>query len=294
MTGPAAAESAPPVPTCYRHPGRETYVRCQRCGRYICPDCMREASVGFQCPSCVAEAAKELPRARTTFGGALTSSGNLVTKVLIGINVAVFMVIQLTGALGSPVLQRLAMVGETSVPSGGGLREGVAEGAVWRLLTSVFVHVQPLHLLFNMVALWIFGPMLESLLGRVRFTGLYLMCGLAGSVLVYLLASPASYTVGASGAVFGLLGAALVISLRRGYDIRWLLGLLAINAVFSLLGPGISWQGHLGGFLAGLLLGGAIAYAPRSRRTLVQWTSFAVVLIACIVLTAVRTAALTS
>jgi len=278
------------VPRCYRHPDRETYIRCQRCTRYICPDCMRQASVGFHCPECVAEGAAQVRQPRTVFGGAVAANSDVVTKVLIGLNVAVFLLIRLTGDLASPLLARLVMVGQVGFIEGIGATGGVADGAVWRLLTSVFVHVGLLHLAFNMVALWLFGPTLESLLGRLRFVVLYLLCGLAGSVAVYVLADPLISTVGASGAVFGLLGAMLIISYKRGYDVRSLLALLAINAVFTFLpGTNISWQGHLGGLLAGLALGAAIAYAPAARRNALQWGAFATLLVLCLVIVGVRT-----
>ena len=280
------------MPTCYRHPDRETYIRCQRCGRYICPDCMHQASVGFHCPECVAEGATQVRQARTVYGGTVAAQGDLLTKIFIGLNVAVFLLIQLTGAGGSPLLFRLAMIGDAEFIQGLGASGGVANGAVWRLLTSVFVHVSLLHLVFNMLALWIFGPTLESLLGRLRFAILYLLSGLAGSVAVYLLADPRITTVGASGAVFGLLGAMLVISFKRGYDVRSLLVLLGINAAFSFLGRNISWQGHLGGLLAGLALGAAIAYAPAARRNAVQWGAFAALLVLCVVIVGVRTVVL--
>jgi len=277
------------VPRCYRHPDRETYIRCQRCTRYICPDCMRQASVGFHCPECVAEGAAQVRQPRTVYGGAVAANSDVVTKVLIALNVVVFLLIQLTGEVASPLLSRLAMVGQVGFIEGIGATGGVADGAVWRLLTSVFVHVGLLHLAFNMVALWLFGPTLESLLGRLRFVVLYLLCGLAGSVAVYVLAHPLTSTVGASGAVFGLLGAMLVISFKRGYDVRSLLALLAINAVFTFLGTNISWQGHLGGLLAGLALGAAIAYAPAARRNALQWGAFAALFVLCLVIVGVRT-----
>jgi membrane associated rhomboid family serine protease len=277
------------APTCYRHPDRETYIRCQRCGRYICPDCMRQAAVGFQCPECVAEGAASVRQPRTVYGGHVAAHSDVVTKALIGVNLAVFVLILLTGGLQSAVLSRLAMVADVGYIEGIGASGGVADGAVWRLLTSVFVHVAPIHLAFNMIALWLFGPTLESLLGRLRYLLLYLLCGLAGSVAVYLLTPPLAATVGASGAVFGLLGAMLIVSIKRGYDVRGLLGLLAINAVFSFVGAGISWQGHLGGFLAGVVLGAGIAYAPADRRNAVQGGVFAGLLVLCLVLVVVRT-----
>jgi membrane associated rhomboid family serine protease len=272
---------AQPGPRCYRHTDRETYISCQRCGRPICPDCMRAASVGFQCPECVAEGRSSTPRARTVYGGAVRASDNAVTLVLIGINVAVFLAVLVTGGIGSALLNTTVM-----------FPLGVAEGQWWRLLTSVFLHEAMLHLLFNMVALWVFGPVMERLLGRARFLALYLLSGLAGSVAVYLLSPPTTPTLGASGAVFGLLGAALVVTVRRGYDASWLLGLLGINLVITFTVGSISWQGHLGGLVCGLVLGAALAWAPRRHRTLVHLAAFVAVFALCAVLVVERTAQL--
>jgi membrane associated rhomboid family serine protease len=266
---------AQPGPRCYRHTDRETYISCQRCGRPICPDCMRAASVGFQCPECVAEGRASTPQPRTVYGGAVRARENAVTLTLIAINVAVFLAVTLTGGR---VLESTMMY-----PA------GVAAGQWWRLLTSVFLHQAFLHLVFNMVALWIFGPVMERLLGRVRFLALYLLSGLAGSVAVYLLSAPFSFTLGASGAVFGLLGAALVVTVRRGYDASWLLGLLGINLVITFTIGTISWQGHLGGLIGGLVLGAALAWAPRRQRTLVHVAAFVAMFGLCVLLIVVRT-----
>jgi membrane associated rhomboid family serine protease len=266
------------VPHCYRHPDRETYISCQRCGRPICPQCMNQASVGFQCPECVAAGRASAPRPRTAYGGPVRASQNLVTLSLIGLNVAVFLVLAVANRL----------VFDTGL-----IVVGVAQGEWWRLGTSMFVHTELLHLFFNMFALWIFGPQLEQLLGRLRFAALYLLSGLAGGVAVYWLAGTSTITYGASGAVFGLLGAALVVSVRRGYDVSWLIGLLAINLVFTFVAPNISWQGHLGGLIGGLVLGAALAWAPRRHRTAVQLAAFVLVLAVCVLLILVRTAQLT-
>ncbi|HEX2177299.1 MAG TPA: rhomboid family intramembrane serine protease [Nocardioidaceae bacterium] len=269
------------VPHCYRHPDRETYISCQRCGRPICPECMNQAAVGFHCPTCVAEGRASQAKARTAYGGALRSTDNIVTLVLIGLNVAMYLLIQVTGGRGSRLLLETVM-----------FPAGVADGQWWRLLTSTFVHVDLLHLFFNMFALWIFGPGLERLLGRGRFLALYLLSGLAGSVAVHWLSSPGTPTLGASGAVFGLLGAALVVSVRRGYDASWLLALLGINLVFTFLAPNISWQGHLGGLVGGLALGATLAWAPRRLRTVVHVAVFGAVFVLCVLLIVVRTAVL--
>ena len=289
MTDPSAVT----VPRCVNHPDRETYIRCQRCGRYICPDCMHQASVGFHCPKCVAEGAASTPRVRTSYGGAVVvGRSGLVTKAIIAVNVVVFLLIHLTGGVTSPLLYRMELVAKSFLFQGS-VYSGVEDGAYWRLITSTFVHVDTFHLLFNMFAIWIFGPALETLLGRWRYLALYLTCALAGSVSVYVLTRPEVATIGASGAVFGLLGAALVISYQRKLDITWLIVMLGFNLVYGFIRPDISWQGHVGGLVAGLALGVAIAYAPRPRRGLVQGAAYAAVLLACVVLTVARTVTLT-
>jgi membrane associated rhomboid family serine protease len=256
---------------------------------------MRQASVGFHCPECVAAGAARVPRARTRYGGAAIVGGrsDVVTKSIIGLNVAVFLLIILTGGNSSALLDRTEMIGRAGFFQNIGPTGGVADGQYWRLLTSTFVHVQLLHLLFNMIALWIFGPTLETLLGRVRFIALYLVSALAGSVAVYLFTPPQVPTIGASGAVFGLLGAALVIFYQRKMDISWLLMLLGFNLVYSFLAPNVSWQGHMGGLTAGLCMGAVFAYSPRDRRTLLQWGGFALLLALCVVLVVIRSVDLT-
>ncbi|MDP9445045.1 MAG: rhomboid family intramembrane serine protease [Actinomycetota bacterium] len=282
------------VPTCFRHDDRETYIRCQRCDRPICAECMRQASVGFQCPECVAQGAASVRQPRTMYGGAVRARDNLATVTLIGLNVVMFVVVLGTGGRTSPVLAELVLVtGET--PAGFPPRSfGVADGEVWRLVTSAFVHEEVLHILLNMVALWIFGPTLERLLGRWRFVGLYLLGALCGSTAVYLLAGPNTFTYGASGAVFALFGAALLVSVRMRYDVSWLLTLLAVNLVFTFVAPNISWQGHLGGLVGGLVMGAALAFAPRQRRTALQLLAFAAVLALCTVAIVARTLAIGS
>jgi membrane associated rhomboid family serine protease len=248
--------TAPPV--CYRHPDRETYVRCSRCDRPICPDCMVTASVGFQCPECVAEGNRGVRQARTTFGGRVHGDTAVVTKALIAINVAVFL---LALAGGEPFVRRFALIAFD--PLGG---DGVAQGGWYRLLTSTFLHQQVLHIGLNMFALWMFGPPLEALLGRARFLGLYLLCGLAGSAVSYAFNPPVIAGLGASGAIFGLVGAAVVVNRQMRSNITGLLVYLAILLLPGFLIPGIDWRAHLGGLVAGLVLGLVFAYAPRAHR----------------------------
>src|SRR4051812_46167295 len=191
--------SAPGVPTCYRHPGREAHVRCTRCDRPICPECMIPASVGFQCPDEVRAANASTRQARTIFGGRVTDDPGWVTKILVGACVVVF----LLGAVApnAHLEQRFAMdVGF----NGFQFYDGVATGEWYRLVTAAFLHGSVLHLLFNMYALWLFGPSLEAAFGRLRFTALYLVSAVGGCAASYAFSPLGTRSVGASGAVFGL------------------------------------------------------------------------------------------
>lgn len=291
------------MPTCYRHPERETYIRCQRCDRSICPDCMHEAAVGFHCPHCVAEGRRATRSGRTAYGGLRSANPALTSLVLIGLNVAVWVAVLATGWRDSRLVHRLALVPEglctsraepggsypslssaeqcgmfTATPGDGLWVPGVAEGSFWQLATSAFAHVQPWHIGFNMLALWILGPQLEAVLGRARFLALYLLAALAGSVLVLWLADPQSATLGASGAIFGLLGALLVVALKVGGDVRGLMVWLALNAVITVAVPHVSWQGHLGGFVGGAAVAALVVLAPKGpRRSTVQYAGLAAI-----------------
>jgi membrane associated rhomboid family serine protease len=244
----------PQAPTCYRHPDRATYVRCNRCNRYICPECMRDAAVGHQCAECVGEGAKTVRQARTQFGG-MPVNTPVVTYVLIGINVVMFALQML-----APGLERELVL----------FSPAVADGEWYRLLSSAFLHYGPMHIVFNMWALYVIGPPLEIALGRLRFSSLYLMSALGGSVVVYLLSTLGGQTAGASGAVFGLFGATFVVGRRLNMDTRWVIGLIAINLVITFVVPNISWQGHLGGLVTGAAIAAAYAYAPRKHRSAIQ------------------------
>ncbi|KQV74749.1 hypothetical protein ASC61_06870 [Aeromicrobium sp. Root344] len=254
---------------CYRHPDREAYISCQRCERLICPECMNDASVGFQCPSCIAEGAKSVRAPRTMAGGLVSTNVGTVSMVLIAINVAAYLLTLATGGTDGSVFQHGAMLAESRFNLDGEVLKGVSDGAYWRLLTSAFLHENVLHIAFNMYALYLFGPFVERALGRVRFIAAYLTMSVGASVFVYWLSGPGTLTIGASGAIFGLFGMALILMLKAKQDVSTLLVLLGINAFISTQGN-ISWQGHLGGFVFGCLLGVVFAYAPRDRRTLVQ------------------------
>lgn len=259
--------------TCYRHPGRPAFIQCQRCSRYICPEDMREASVGFQCPDCVKSGQAAVRQPRTLAGGAISTNAGAVTLAIIAINVAAQFVVMATGGVsGSRFFDTGAMLGLGIYD---GEVHGVADGEWWRLLTAAFLHGGLLHLAFNMYALYLFGPFVEQTLGRARFILTYVTLAFGSSVLVYLLEDFRTMTIGASGAVFGLFGLALVFLVRTRQNITGMLILLAINGFIS-LGSNISWQGHLGGFVTGLVLGLMFAYAPKEHRLLVQVATFVV------------------
>ena len=169
---------------------------------------------------------------------------------------------------------------------------GVADGAWWQLVTSQFTHVQLWHIAGNMLALYVLGPQLEAVFGRVRFLAIYLLSGLAGSVTVLWLSPEIGLTVGASGAIYGLFGALSVVAHKVGGNLRSLFALLAINVFITFAVPNISWQGHLGGLVGGALIAALMVYAPRERRALVQWAGMAVLTVSLLALATVRTLAL--
>jgi membrane associated rhomboid family serine protease len=298
---------AGPATVCYRHPKRECHVRCVRCDRYVCPDCMREATVGFQCPECVREGARTVRTARTIFGGRATSGRPVVTIALIAINVAVY-----AGQIVSPSLtDRLSAIGRELIGPHG-IRyvwqpvapppfhhAGIAYGEWYRLLTSAFVHepvgylggLGVLHIAFNMWWLWTLGHVIEAQLGRMRFLALYLVSALGSSVAVYLIA-PDAGAIGASGAIFGLVGGYYVLSRRLRYDpvgggrlMRTFLIWMVLSAWFA------SWQGHLGGLITGLAAGSVIALARTGRqRDWYQAGGLALIVLVLVALTAWQTA----
>ncbi|MFD5429619.1 rhomboid family intramembrane serine protease [Streptomyces sp. NPDC127084] len=287
-------QAAQGLPNCYRHPGRETGITCTRCERPICPECMVSASVGFQCPQCVRggsgtghSATAGRPR---TIAGSPIAAGDprLVTKILLGINVAVFIAV-----LADPVLvDRLDLVGLARSRQLGQV-VGVADGEWYRLVTSMFLHQQIWHIAFNMLGLWWLGGPLEAALGRVRYLALYMLSGLAGSALAYLLAPPNEGALGASGAIFGLLGATIVLMRRMNYDLRPVLALLALNLLFTFTWGGISWQAHIGGLVAGAVIAFGLVHAPPRHRSLVQFGTCALVLLAIAFTVVLRTLSLT-
>jgi membrane associated rhomboid family serine protease len=234
---------------CYRHPGRQSFVLCQRCGKTVCPDCQVQAAVGVHCLDCARQNRPVRPKPRFVTAFRSTSTQPVVTYSLIGIT-AFFFILQSVPGIGSTVTQALQYAGAYTQPGIGAPLEP------WRMITSVFMHGSVLHLLFNMYALFIFGQGLEHTLGRARYLILYLLSGLGGSVAVDLIASPFQGVVGASGAIFGLMGAYFIIQRHLGGTNVQLLVLVGINLVIGFIpGVGISWQAHLGGLAAGALIG---------------------------------------
>jgi membrane associated rhomboid family serine protease len=279
------------APRCYRHPDRETYVRCSRCDRPICPDCMISASVGYQCPECVREGNRGVRQPRTALGGALAGREAMVTKIIVAINVVVFGVQQLGG---DPFVARFELIGDRPFDPALGEPVGVADGEYFRLLTAAFLHAGVLHLALNMIALLVLGPQLEALLGRVRFTALYLLAAVGGTAASYAFNLPQSASLGASGAIFGLFGALLVIARRLRLDVSFLLIVLGANLLLGFGSASIDWKAHLGGLAVGLVLGAAFAYAPPARRRLVAQGACLGVLLVVALGVAARTVSLTS
>jgi membrane associated rhomboid family serine protease len=236
---------------------------------------MRDAAVGFQCPDCVALGAKQTRAGRTAYGGLRPTNATITSAVLIGINALVWLAITVTGGGRSSLVTQLALRpnGICGADQLGGVLclPGVDDGAYWQLLTGGFVHVSVLHIAFNMLALYSIGPQLELALGRVRFLALYFLSLLAGSAAVMWFAPEFQQTIGASGAIYGLFGALLVIARKVGGDLRSLIGLLVVNLFITFTIPGISWQGHLGGFVGGVVITALLVYAPTGpQRTRVQ------------------------
>lgn len=275
-------QEAPPV--CPRHPDRVSYVRCQRCGRPVCPECQRPAAVGVQCVDCVRQQARTVRNGRTVFGGNVSDSP-VVSYGVIALCVLVFVL-----QMGVPGLTRdiefVPVLGDTEP---------------WRFLTVAFAHANVTHILFNMLALWMVGAQyVERLLGGARYAALYLVSALGGSVVYLLMASPPSTlqeaqhslwftpTVGASGAVFGLFGALLVLNRHLGRSSAGMWATIAINAVIGFVLPNIAWQAHLGGFLTGGAVAGVIAWTSSPRRRRWQWPGIVAVLVVLAALAAAK------
>jgi membrane associated rhomboid family serine protease len=290
------------VRPCYRHPDRETGVSCSNCGRPICYECMIPAPVGFRCPECVKASAgsgsrskvitRSQTRSRWEAAGGAAASGATITKILIAVNVGMFLIEMVSGAVG--------------LMGGGSTLTLVKLGALvpayvgvyheyWRLLSAMFLHGSLIHLAFNMYALYIGGSYLEMLAGKAKYLAIYLVAGVAGNVLVYLLSPPLTPTIGASTAIFGVFAALFVYSIHHrgspvGRALQSMGVIILINLVITFIGPNISWQGHIGGLIGGvaasealMLFGRRDLRAPFSARDAALVAGIVAVLVVLVV-----------
>jgi membrane associated rhomboid family serine protease len=250
------------MPTCYRHPTRETGVSCSNCGRPICPDCMTSTTVGMRCPEC----AKQRTRVTRVRPGEIATP--VATQAIIAVNVIAYLAELATGSgfgnVGGTIYEKGALYGPLVEPG----------GEWWRLVTTGFLHASFFHVAFNMVFIWFIGRSLEPAIGSARFVAAYGASLLCGSLGVLLL-EPNSVAVGASGAAFGLMGALIVEARSRGIDL-WSTGLIQIallNFAFTFIGANIAIGAHLGGFVGGILVG--VIYDQFDRRRLPRGASLA-------------------
>jgi membrane associated rhomboid family serine protease len=244
--------------TCYRHPRVETGLSCSNCERPICTDCLVQGPVGHRCPECAGIPTGPRKTARTVQRAGERAPVGIVTTILIAINVVVFVGQMVGGGIGGTdgtLFQRGALYGPL-----------VAEGEWWRLITSAFLHGGLIHLAFNMLFLWWFGRRLEAYVGPARYIGIYLVSALAGAAGA-LLVEPNVPTVGASGAVFGILGAGLVLERGKGVAIfgGQALFLIVVNLALSFVLSNVSVGGHIGGVIGGALAMLALEHMGRHR-----------------------------
>jgi membrane associated rhomboid family serine protease len=238
---------------------------------------MVPAPVGFQCPDCVSSAAARTTAPATVAGGAPIDRP-LVTYALIGINVAVF-------------LAQLALGINTVAGDYGMWPVGIAiNGEWWRLVTGAFLHGSFLHIAFNMYVLFALGPTLERILGHYRYLTLYLVAAIGGGVASYAFSDMRTVSVGASGAIFGLMGALVVAGRRLRYDITQVLVLLAVNLVIGFISPGVDWRAHLGGLVTGAAVAAIMVFAPPRHRLATQVAGVVAILAVMAALTMWRTA----
>ncbi|MGI9135646.1 MAG: rhomboid family intramembrane serine protease [Candidatus Nanopelagicales bacterium] len=266
-----------PAPVCFRHPDRVSYVKCTRCARPICPDCMISASVGFQCPDCVHGAAASAPRIKTSVGAPAVEKPT-VTYALIGINVFAFLLMLVSG------------IDQTATQWGMFPPSIAIDNEWWRLVTSAFLHGGWLHIAFNMYVLYALGPSLERVLGHSRYLVLYLMAALGGAVCSYAFSDVMTVSVGASGAIFGLMGALVVAGRKLRYDITQVLILLAVNFAIGFMAPGVDWRAHVGGMVVGAAVAAIFVLPPARIRMPAQVLGIIAVLVVLVVITMVRTA----
>jgi membrane associated rhomboid family serine protease len=254
-------------------------LRCTRCERPACPECLREAAVGYQCVDCIAQGRREVRRG-VTVAGAEPGRRPVVVPILIAVNVAIFA--WTVAQSGSVVANAAApLFRQWSLVPG-----AVGGGEWWRIVTSGFLHFGPIHLLFNMLALWIIGRDLETVLGRGRFVAVYLVSLLGGAAAIMLFYSPSSQVAGASAAVFGLMGSLAVVLRRLRVPAGQVIGLIAVNVVISVVIPQISLTGHLGGLIVGAIATAALVWAPARHRNAFQAGALVALAVALLVVIA--------
>lgn len=300
MTAPAPFGEVGPhgLPYCYRHPMRETGVRCVRCDRPICSDCMRPASVGFQCPDDVRAGRVTT---RTAVGAPVrTRSVPIVTVTLVALNVLIFLITAVQSRRGLSAVQSSRLFDDwVLVPYVAAHGFSGSGQQLYRLVTSGFLHLSVTHLLLNMLALGVIGYALEPVLGWWRYLSVYLIAVLGASTCIYLFDSPFAAVAGASGGIYGLFAAALVLGWRAGFDMRALLVIVVLNFALTFTLDGVSKLGHIGGFVAGGLAAVAIAGlalpgrpSPKRFGLPVQVGGLALIVAALLIAVVGRTAAL--
>jgi membrane associated rhomboid family serine protease len=276
------------LPACYRHPGRHTGLRCTRCDRPTCPECLRDAAVGQQCVECVNEG-RRTTRAPVTVAGARLASRPVLVYLLIAVNVVIYAITAVpagsfAGNADSPLFDAWVMWP----------RAAAANGEWWRVVTGGFLHIGFIHIAVNMLSLWMLGRDLERVLGRVRFAAVYFLSLIGGSIAVMLFASPDTGAAGASTALYGLMGCYLVAVVRLKLNPRPILITLAVNVFITFSLPGISIQGHFGGLVVGAIAMAAIVYAPPQNRSRWQGLALGALFVVLVLAYAARAAQLVS
>jgi membrane associated rhomboid family serine protease len=286
--------------TCYRHPSETTGVHCTRCGRPICPDCMHPAAVGYQCPECLREARKTAPRRRVRLRFILGRPGFITTSLLIT-NVVMFVLPVILSGGAALFGSSSARLDEQLFNLGAMQPIFIARGQYWRLFTAMFLHANLLHIAFNMYALYLFGYLVEGAFGKVRFIAIYFVGGFLASVTSYVFSDPRSLGVGASGAIFALLGAWVAYNYRRrgsamaSAQLRWAGILIAINLFLGFSIASIDNFAHIGGLISGAAAGFvAEGFGPRNTRTAATVGGFVVLVLIGMFLVADRTSAIRS
>ena len=244
--------------TCYRHTSRPTGTSCTRCDRPICPDCMIQAPVGHHCPTCVQEGRTQMRQVkRVRFTDRMAVGAGAVTLTLVAVNVVVYLMDASRPEFFLRYADNAVLV--------------AVQDEYYRMITSAFLHANLFHLAFNMFALVSFGSQVEATIGSVRFVPLYFLAAVGGSAASHYVGMPLGFSVGASGAVFGVLGAYFVIARNRGLDTRQVGGLIVLNLVLGSLIPQIDNAAHVGGLITGGVVAAVYDWArdrwPNARLT---------------------------